>query len=159
MHHCPSTRASGLVELRQLLEARVVRSLASRGLSFAECARARKLAEATVRMAGRADAPGYLRADIAFHQYLLGLADAQAQAEVACMLVAADGLDAVAAAPSRQLAHGHYELVRLLAEGQVSAADQLIRLHLAGRPATRVPAGVPAGRDPVDGARVTWLIR
>jgi DNA-binding GntR family transcriptional regulator len=135
MRYLPSTQPADPAELRLLLELHALRMLASRGLSDDEFAHMRKLADATLRTACSGDVPGYLQADSSFHLYLLELTAHPALSEVAPVLVAGDCLRAERAGQSIEQmareAREHRELVFMLADGMVSAADHLIRLHLS----------------------------
>jgi DNA-binding GntR family transcriptional regulator len=136
MRQLPAALPADLRELRVLVELPAVRSLASRGLSDDERALAAKLADATLRAARRGDVPGYLRADMAFHLGLLELTADPALSEVAPVLVAGDGRCAARARLAGDLmareAREHRELVGMLTDGLVSAADHLLRRHLSG---------------------------
>jgi DNA-binding GntR family transcriptional regulator len=142
-----------LTELRLLVELPALRKLADRGLSDQELAVARRLADATVRPALRGDVPGYLRADTVFHLHLLELTDDPALSEVARVVLARGPVPAPRAAGSGHLmavaAREHGELITMLADGRVNAADDLLRRHVcrpwAGRPA---PARGSPGRQP-----------
>jgi DNA-binding GntR family transcriptional regulator len=129
-------------ELRLLLELSAVRKLADRGLSGPELAVVRKLADAAMRSARSGDVPGYRQADIAFHLYLLELTGEAALAEVGRVLLARGPAHAPPAEPPVHLmaagAREHYELVNMLNDELVNAADDLLRHHVsrlwAGRP-------------------------
>jgi DNA-binding GntR family transcriptional regulator len=156
MRHLPAD----LAELRLLVELPALRRLAGRGLSDAELALARKLANATLRTARSGDAPGHLRADRAFHLGLLELAADPALSELAPVLVAGDGRRAARAEQPRDLmardAREHRELVRLLADGMVSAADHLLRLHLWRLADGRAAGARLAEPEPIRGGSMTW---
>lgn len=126
-----------LTELRLLIELAALRRLADRGLSDQELALVRKLADDTLRSACAGDVAGYLRADMVFHRCLLQLADDPAITEIARLLLAPDRLSAPRAEDRGYFmardAHEHRELAGLLAGGMVSAADDLLRLHLSGQ--------------------------
>jgi DNA-binding GntR family transcriptional regulator len=151
---CPAAiQPRELTELRLLLELPALRKLADRGLSDRELAVVRKLADAAMRSARSGDVPGYLQADMVFHLYLLELTGEETLAEVARVLLARRPAPAPHAEPSGHLmavgAREHYELVKLLADDLVNAADDLLRHHLS-RPWVAPPAparGVPA-RNP-----------
>jgi DNA-binding GntR family transcriptional regulator len=136
------TPAVDLAELRLLIELPALRRLADRGLSDQELVLVTKLADATMRPARGGDVPGYLRADMVFHLCLLELSGDPAVAEIARPLLAPRPGRAPRGAELGRLmatkAREHRELVGLLADGMVSAADDLLRLHLsrlaAGRP-------------------------
>ncbi len=75
------------------------------------------------------------------HLCLLELTGDPALSEVARLLLAPDPLHAPRAEESVDLmaceAREHRELVDMLADGMVSAADDLLRLHLSRRPTGR----------------------
>ena len=135
-----------LTELRLLVELPALRRLADRGLSDQELAVVRELADATIRSARDGDVPGYLRADMIFHLYLLELTGDRARCEVARVLLAPGPAPAPPAAQSGHLmavaAREHRELVSMLTDDMVSAADDLLRHHVT-RP---WPAGQEAVR-------------
>jgi DNA-binding GntR family transcriptional regulator len=122
-------------ELRLLVELPALRKLADRGLSDQELAVVRKLAEATMRSARGGDVLGYLRADMVFHLYLLELTGDPALSEVARLLLAPGGLPAPRIEGSGHLmaagAREHCELVNMLTDDMVSAADDLLRHHIS----------------------------
>jgi DNA-binding GntR family transcriptional regulator len=132
-----------LAELRLLVELSALRRLADRGLSDQELAVVRNLAEATARAARSGDVLGYLRADMVFHLYLLELSGDPALSDIAQLLLVPDRASAPSPEDSGSLlereAREHRDLIGMLADGMVSAADNLLRLHLsrqlAGRPA------------------------
>jgi len=146
----PAIRPRDLTELRLLVELPALRKLADRGLSDQELAVVRKLANVTMRAAGDLDVPGYLHADMAFHLYLLELTDDRARSGVARLLLApapgyarrVEEFGLLMAAEARE----HGELVNMLADDMVSAADDLLRHHVS-RPwaGQREPAPVLAG--------------
>ena len=141
-----------LTELRLLVELPAVRKLADRGLSDQELAVVRKLADATMRSARSGDVLGYLRADMVFHLYLLELTGDPALSEVARLLLARGPMPAPRIEESGHLmiagALEHCELVNMLADDMVNAADDLLRYHVSrlwvDRPA---PAGGSPGRN------------
>jgi len=145
------TPAADLAELRLLIELSALRRLADRGLSDQELALVRKLADATMRPARAGDVPGYLRADMVFHLCLLELTGDVAVAEIARPLLALDPgraprgaeLGCLMAAEARE----HRELASLLADGMVSAADDLLRLHLSRLSAGRPPPARHGGPE------------
>jgi DNA-binding GntR family transcriptional regulator len=153
--HCPATRAEDLTDFRLLIELPAVRRLADRGLSDQELALVQKLADATVRAACSGDVPGYLRADMVFHRCLLELTRDPALSEVARLLLAPDRTctaevsDCVMALEARE----HSELVGLLADGMVSAADHLLRLHLSRLSADRPASARLAEPQSISAAR------
>jgi DNA-binding GntR family transcriptional regulator len=152
-----ATQPRDLTELRLLVELPALRELADRGLSDQELAVVRKLAEATMRPARDGDVPGYLQADMVFHLYLLELTGNEARYEVARLLLVPGAVPAPRGEESGYLmvaaAREHRELVNMLTDDMVSAADDLLRHHAsrpsAGRrePAPRARrAGVHPGR-------------
>jgi DNA-binding GntR family transcriptional regulator len=159
MRHLPATLPADLSELRLLVELPAVRRLASRGLSDDELAHARKLADATLRTARSRDVPGYLRADMGFHLGLLELTADRALSEVAAVLVAGDGRRPARAEQLGDLmareAREHRELVRMLADGMVSAADHLLRRHLSRLADGRAAAARLAEPGPIGSGSMT----
>jgi DNA-binding GntR family transcriptional regulator len=135
MRYFPATQAADLAELRLLVELPALRSLADRGLSDSELGLARKLADGSTRAARSGDVSGYLRADMAFHLYLLDLVGDPALSDLARLLLAPDRVCASGARESELLltraAAEHAELLGMCAAGRVSAADHLLRLHLS----------------------------
>lgn len=137
------TRLRDLTELRLLVEVPAIRKLADRGLSDQELALVRKLADATMRSARRGDVRGYLRADMVFHLYLLELTGDPALPEVARLLLAPGAMPALRIKESGHLmtagALEHCELVNMLTEEMVNAAEDLLRHHVSrlwlGQPA------------------------
>jgi DNA-binding GntR family transcriptional regulator len=165
MRPVPATLPADLMELRALVELPAVRRLARRGLSDDELALAAKLADATQRTARSADVPGYLEADMAFHLGLLELTGDPGLSQLAPVLVASDVLRPARAEEPGDLmareAREHRELVRMLADGMVSAADHLLRLHLSRRADGRADGGANAARvaepEPIGGGSMTWV--
>jgi DNA-binding GntR family transcriptional regulator len=139
--HCPPASSADLAEFRLLIELPAVRRLADRGLSDQELALVQSLADATLQASRSADVRGYLRADTAFHLCLLELASDPVHCEVARLVLTPDRTcapemsDYLMAREARE----HAELVGLLADGLVSQADHLLRLHLS-----RLAASGPA---------------
>jgi DNA-binding GntR family transcriptional regulator len=135
----PATPAEDLAELRLLIELPAVRRLADRGLSGQELSLLQQLADATRRAACGRDVPAYFRTDMAFHLGLLELTSQPAHSQVARLLLASDRTrpseisDFLMAREARE----HSELVGLLADGLVSPADHLLRLHLSRLSASR----------------------
>jgi DNA-binding GntR family transcriptional regulator len=152
---CPAAIQPGeRTELRLLLELPALRKLADRGLSDQELAVVRELADATMRPAGRGDVLGYLRADAVFHLYLLELTGDPALSEVVRLLLAPEHVPALRVEESGRFmtagALEHCELVSMLTDDMVNAADDLLRHHVSrpwpGQPAPAPPAGPEAGR-------------
>ena len=147
------TQPRDLAELRLLLELPALRTLADRGLSDLELAVVRKLADATVRSACSGDVLGYLQADMVFHLYLLELTGDPVLSEVARLLLAPSPAHAPRIEESGHLmaagAREHCELVNMLTDDMLSAADDLLRQHVSrpwlGRPS---PARL-AGRESI----------
>jgi DNA-binding GntR family transcriptional regulator len=131
-----------LTGLRLLMELSALRKLADRGLSDQELALIKNLADATMRSAKRGDVLGFLQADMTLHLCLLELTGDPALSEIARLLLAPDPVHAPPAVESVDLmareAREHRELVDLLADDRLSAADDLLRLHLSRLPAGRV---------------------
>jgi DNA-binding GntR family transcriptional regulator len=133
---CPTAiQPRELTELRLLLELPALRKLADRGLSDQELAVIRKLADATMRSARSGDVLGYPQADMVFHLYLLELTGDPGLSEVARVLLARGPMRAPRAEESGHLmaagAREHYELVNMLTDDMVSAADDLLRHHVS----------------------------
>jgi DNA-binding GntR family transcriptional regulator len=131
-----------LTELRLLVELPALRKLADRGLSDQELAVVRKLADATMRSARSGDVLGYLRADMIFHLYLLELTGDPALSEIARLLLLAPG--AMPAPRIEESSHlmtagalEHCELVNMLTDDMINAADDLLRHHVSQRWAGR----------------------
>jgi DNA-binding GntR family transcriptional regulator len=137
IRYFPATQPADLAELRLLIELPALRRLADRGLYDEELGLARKLANTSMRAAHSRDVLGYQRADMAFHLYLLELAGDPALSGLARLLLAPDRMCASGARDSELLlareAREHAELVGMCADGMVSAADHLLRLHLSRR--------------------------
>jgi DNA-binding GntR family transcriptional regulator len=135
-----SVHPDELAELRLLLELPAVRRLADRGLSDQEFALVKMLADGTTRAARSRDIPGYLQADMAFHLGLVELTADPALSGIARLLLAPDSRRFPRAEESGRLmaraAREHQELVGMLADGAVSAADHLLRIHLSRRSAS-----------------------
>jgi DNA-binding GntR family transcriptional regulator len=146
------TQARDLTELRLLVELPSLRKLADRGLSDQELAVIRKLADATMRSAPRGDVLGYLRADMVFHLYLLELTGDPALSEVGRLLLASGPMLAPRIEEFGHLmiagALEHCELVNMLADEMVNAADDLLRHHVS-----RLWLGQPAW---LAGPEATW---
>ena len=142
------TQPEDIAELRLLLELPALRKLADRGLSDQELELVRKLARATMRAARSGDVLSYLQADIAFHRCLLELTGDPALSDIARLMLAQDRVCAPDGEGSEQImardASEHGELVGMLGDGMVSAADHLVRLHLARPSASRPTSPLPA---------------
>jgi hypothetical protein len=140
--HSAATGPRDPTELRLLIEVPALRQLADRGLSDEELAMIRQLASATVGPALRGDVAGYLQADMTFHLCLLELTGDPALSRVARRLLAAGPeYGPHDAEPGRRMAAGareHREIVDLLADDSVNAAEDLLRHHVA-RPGARRP--------------------
>jgi DNA-binding GntR family transcriptional regulator len=153
LHDRASARLSAdRAELRRLLELAAIRWVADRGLSDQELARVRRLADATMRVAGSGDVAGYERADMLFHQALLELTGDPALSEIARLVLVSGRLAASPGGLSNDRvvseAREHRELVVLLADGMVGAADRLLRLHLSRRSPGESAAGRPVVLEP-----------
>jgi FCD domain/ANTAR domain len=156
--HSAATGPRDPIELRLLIELPALRKLADRGLSDEELAMIRQLASATVWPALRGDVAGYLQADMTFHLYLLKLTGDPALFRVAWRLLAA-GVEHGPhdAELGRRMAAGareHREIIDLLADDMVNAAEDLLRQHVA-RHGARRPGSSPGsdpGRSPADAA-------
>jgi DNA-binding GntR family transcriptional regulator len=143
--HWFAAQPEDLTGLRLLMELPALRKLADRGLSEQELAPIRNLADATMRSARRGDVLGYLQADTTLHLALLELTGDPALSEIARLLLAPDPLRAARIEESVDLmaceAREHCELIDMLADGMVSAANDLLRLHLSRRPTGRRAPG------------------
>jgi DNA-binding GntR family transcriptional regulator len=137
----PATQAEGITDLRLLVELSALRTLAERGLSDKERSTVRALADATMRSARSGDVFGYLRADMAFHLYLVDLAADAELSEVARLVLAATAGHAQRVRESGQLmaagAREHRELIDRLADDRVRAAEDLLRNHICAPTAAR----------------------
>jgi DNA-binding GntR family transcriptional regulator len=135
MRYLPAIQPADLAELRLLIELPALRRLADRGLSDHELGLATKLADRTMRAARNGDVLDYLRADMVFHLSLLELTGDPALSDLARLLLAPARMGASSAGEPELLmareAREHAELVSMFRDGMVSAADQLLRLHLA----------------------------
>lgn len=121
-------------ELRLLIELPALRKLADRGLSDGELVTIRQLASATMGPALSGDVAGYLRADTIFHHCLLELTGDPTLSQVARFLLAS-GVEYGPhnEALGRRMAAGaeeHREIVNLLADDMVNAAEDLLRQHI-----------------------------
>jgi DNA-binding GntR family transcriptional regulator len=130
-----TTQPENVVQLRLLLELPALRKLADRGLSDQELALLRQLASATTQAARSGDVVGYLHADMVFHLCLLELTGDPVVSDIARLMLAPDRMCAPGAEepgqPMARRAREHGELVGMLGDGMVSAAGNLLRLHLA----------------------------
>jgi len=142
----PATQADDLTDFRLLMELPALRRLADRGLSGQELALVQEVADATTRAARSGDVPGYLRADMVFHLCLLELTSDPAISEIARLLLGADRACSaeVSAGLMARDAREHSELIGLLADGMVSPADHLLRLHLSRLSAGQLASARPA---------------
>jgi DNA-binding GntR family transcriptional regulator len=157
-------RPRDMTELRLLVELPALRKLADRGLSDGELGVIRKLADATVRSARSGDLLGYLQADMFFHLYLLELTGDPVLSEVGRLLLAPGPTSPTSPTSPRHgpgveergylMAAGareHCELVDMLADDMLSAADDLLRCHVsAPRASLPAPARYLPGRNPSD---------
>jgi DNA-binding GntR family transcriptional regulator len=142
------TQARDLIELRLLVELRELRRLADRGLRDHELALMRELANATMRSAFSGDITGYLRADMRFHRYVLELTGDRALLDVARPLLArslqqvpcAQECAPFAGAGARE----HSQLVTMITDDNMSAADDLLRHHVSRPLACRCAHAGPA---------------
>lgn len=155
---CPGeNRARDVIELRSLVELSALRRLAERGLRDEDMEAMRRLAAATMRSALSSDGRGYRRADVAFHRQLLALTGDRALLQAGRSLVAASveprpcadqgpcahpGQSAGLAANG---AREHAQLLTMLADDDWSAADDLLRRHIAGSPPGRDGGPWPIG--------------
>jgi DNA-binding GntR family transcriptional regulator len=148
----PAGPAEDLAELRLLIELAAVRRLADRGLSDQELALVQNLADAALRAGRSGDVPGYLRADTAFHLCLLELTSDPVHSEVARVLLGAEWTRPKEMSAYLMAREGreHRQLIGLLADGMVSQADHLLRLHLS-----RLAASRPASACLVTAASVS----
>jgi DNA-binding GntR family transcriptional regulator len=142
-----------LTELRLLIELPAVRRLADRGLSDRELALVKNLADDTVRSARSGDVLGNQRADMVFHLCLLEMTGDPVLAGIARLLLTPDRLCAPRAEEPGYLmvreAREHHELAGMLADGMVSAADDLLRLHLSRLSADRTAPARIAGPESI----------
>jgi DNA-binding GntR family transcriptional regulator len=147
--------ARDVTELRLLIELSAVRELADRGLSDPELAVAGRLADATMQAARSGDIEGYERADADFHLCLLELTGDPAVALIGRHLLAARPAPGAQerGRPMTVGADENRKLVTMLAGGMVTAADNLLRNHLA-RPSVGPNALVPSLTGPT--ARRPW---
>jgi DNA-binding GntR family transcriptional regulator len=124
-----------MIELRLLVEIPAVRKVANQGVSGSELAALEQLAAATMAPARDDDILGYINADLAFHLYLLDLAGNRELVEAVRILRSRSRLhglrDEDSAGFMRRNAREHLALVDLLADGRVSAVDDLLRRHLS----------------------------
>jgi DNA-binding GntR family transcriptional regulator len=153
VRRCAAAQPGELTELRLLIELPALRRLADRGLSDRELALVTKLADDTARSARSGDVLGNLRADIVFHLFLLELTGDPEIARIARLLLSPDRLCAPRAGEPGYLmvreAREHHELAGLLADGMVSAADDLLRLHLSRLSADRTAPARIAGPESI----------
>jgi hypothetical protein len=139
--HPAATRPRDPTELRLLIELPALRNLADRGLSDEELAMIRQLARATTEPALGGDVAGYLQADMIFHLYLIELTGDRALSQVArCLLASGVEHGSPDVELSWRMAAGaqeHREIVDLLADDMVNAAEDLLRHHVAQHGARR----------------------
>jgi FCD domain/ANTAR domain len=133
--HSAAAQPRDPTELRLLIELPALRKLADRGLSDGELAITRQLASATMRPALSGDVTGYLQADTTFHLYLLELTGDPTLSQVARLLLTSGAEYRPRDAElGRHMAAGameHREIVNLLADDMVNAAEDLLRHHVA----------------------------
>jgi DNA-binding GntR family transcriptional regulator len=139
-----ATESRDLIELRLLIELTGLRRLAERGFSDQELAVVRELAEATLRPARTGDILGYRKADMVFHMWLQELTGDPALSEIARLVLAPGRGEPRRRQESTELmaaaAYEHCELVSMLGDDMLSAADDLLRHHISGPPAGRPAA-------------------
>jgi DNA-binding GntR family transcriptional regulator len=148
------TQPRDLTELRLLVELPALRKLADRGLSDQELAVIRKLAAATTRPARCGDVLGYLRADMVFHLHLVELTGDPVLSQVARLLLAPRPVPAPHMEESGHVMTAasleHCQLVDMLTDEMVNAADDLLRDHVSrlrlGQPAPALLTGSEATR-------------
>jgi DNA-binding GntR family transcriptional regulator len=133
-----------MIELRLLIEIPAVRKVTDQGVSDSELDALQRLAVATTAPARHDDILGYINADLAFHLHLLDLADNGQLVEVVRILRSRSRLhglrDKDSVAFMVESADEHLELVNLIADGRVTAVDDLLRRHIS-----RITAGWPEG--------------
>jgi DNA-binding GntR family transcriptional regulator len=95
----------------------------------------RELANATMRSAFRGDILGYLQAEMKFHLHVLELTGDRALLEVAHALLAPNPQHVPCAEECGPLvaarARDHSQLVTMLTDDMMSAADDLLRQHVS----------------------------
>jgi DNA-binding GntR family transcriptional regulator len=123
-----------LGELRALIEVPTVRRIAEAGVPPSVLAELRPLATEIEEAAARGDLIAHVAADMEFHLKLLSLAGNQHLVETVRSLRARSRIyglrtlaDRDALVPS---AHEHAELLDLLAAGDVSGVEALMRRHI-----------------------------
>ena len=124
-----------MIELRLLIEVPAVRKVADHGLNDQEQSIARRLARVTMRTAREDNVLGYIKADMAFHLYLLDLAGNRQLVDVVRILRSRSRLHGLDDSDHERFmarnAAEHAELVNLVATGDASAAGDLLRHHIA----------------------------
>ncbi len=161
--HSAAAQPRDPTELRLLIELPALRKLADRGLSDEELAMTRQLASATTRSALSGDVTGYLQADTIFHLYLLELTGDPTLSQVARLLLGSGAeYGPHDTEIGRHMAAGakeHREIVNLLADDMVNAAEDLLRHHVArhgvrcadGPESDPAPSPADAGRGDASG--------
>jgi DNA-binding GntR family transcriptional regulator len=123
-----------IVQIRQSLEAPPMRRLAG-SLPAAELAELRTEADAIVAGAAAADLPAYLAADATFHLHLLSLTGNDRLVALVADLRQQTRLVGLAKMlGTAELVHSsaeHHTLLDLLAAGGATAAESLMRHHIA----------------------------
>lgn len=152
-----------LTDLRAMLEIPTVRRIADRGISAAERRRLAGLATRIERAAAEGNLIAHHRADLDFHDTLLGLGGNDTLVALVRSLRIRSRLygqprlaEAGALTPS---AHEHAELVDLLDRGAGPAAETLMRQHIghvrgawANGPGEDPAHSGPSGRPPEPGS-------
>jgi DNA-binding GntR family transcriptional regulator len=124
-----------MIELRLLVEIPAARKVTDQGVSESELADLEGLAAAAMGSARDGDILGYINADLAFHLYLLDLAGNRQATEVVRVLRSRSRLNGLLDSDSARFMYQnvreHFELVDYIADGRVSAVDDLLRQHLS----------------------------
>ncbi|QJU55121.1 GntR family transcriptional regulator [Herbiconiux sp. KACC 21604] len=125
-----------LLDLRLLIEVPITARIAARGLSDQEYAALLDLADATKAAVEDLDFTGHVVADQHFHLSLLALAGNTEVVETIRVLRSRSRLSGLGREEKRPLllrsAAEHGELVQLLRDREVDAAERLIGEHIAG---------------------------